>query len=49
MQDIVIIDNLVESFGLQLNNGIPILDFKGASDDAELLKLIPLMERLCEA
>lgn len=27
LKDIVMVDNLVHSFGLQLTNGIPILDF----------------------
>jgi CTD small phosphatase-like protein 2 len=49
LQDIVMIDNLVESFGLQLSNGVPILEFTGAADDAELLKIIPLMEELSKA
>lgn len=43
------IDNLVESFGLQLSNGVPILEFTGAADDAELLKIIPLMEEISRA
>jgi CTD small phosphatase-like protein 2 len=29
LKDIVIIDNTVEAFGLNINNGIPILDFHG--------------------
>jgi CTD small phosphatase-like protein 2 len=49
LQDVVIIDNLVESFGLQLSNGVPILDFKGATDDEELLRLIPFMEKLSQS
>jgi CTD small phosphatase-like protein 2 len=31
LKDIVLIDNLVESFCLQINNGIPILEFNGSS------------------
>jgi CTD small phosphatase-like protein 2 len=49
LQDIVIIDNLVESFGLQLTNGVPILEFAGATQDKELLNIIPLMERISQA
>lgn len=41
-------DNLVESFGLQLNNGVPIHEFKGG-EDSELLKIMPLMERISNA
>jgi CTD small phosphatase-like protein 2 len=33
----VIVDNLVHSFGLQIDNGIPILDFTNNKDDRELL------------
>ena len=31
--DIIIVDNLVHSFGLQLDNGIPILDFVDNKED----------------
>lgn len=33
LKDIVLVDNRVESFGLQINNGIPILDFYGSKHD----------------
>jgi CTD small phosphatase-like protein 2 len=33
----VIVDNLVHSFGLQIDNGIPILNFTNNKDDRELL------------
>ena len=46
LKDMVIIDNLVHSFGLQINNGIPILEFNGQSGDQELLKLIPFLKHL---
>jgi CTD small phosphatase-like protein 2 len=36
LKNMIIIDNLVHSFGLQLENGIPILEFKGNEDDREL-------------
>jgi CTD small phosphatase-like protein 2 len=39
LSDIIIVDNLVHSFGLQLDNGIPILDFTGNKHDRELLGL----------
>lgn len=42
----MIIDNLVESFGFQLSNGIPILEFHGQEKDKELLKLIPFLKEL---
>jgi CTD small phosphatase-like protein 2 len=37
LSDIVIVDNLVHSFGLQIDNGISILDFTNNKDDKELL------------
>jgi CTD small phosphatase-like protein 2 len=33
LKDIVMVDNLVHSFGLQLTNGIPILDFINNKND----------------
>lgn len=32
----IIVDNLVQSFGLQLENGIPILEWNGEKEDQEL-------------
>ncbi len=40
LADLVIIDNLVHSFGFQINNGIPILEFFDDKNDAELKCLI---------
>ena len=37
LKDIVIVDNLVHSFGLQLDNGIPILEYLKGDSDCELL------------
>jgi CTD small phosphatase-like protein 2 len=39
----VIIDNLVHSFGLQIDNGIPILDFTNNKNDRELLGIEKLL------
>ena len=36
LKNIVMIDNLVHSFGLQLDNGIPILEWTGDKNDTEL-------------
>ena len=36
LKDMIIIDNLVHSFGLQLLNGIPILEWKDDPNDQEL-------------
>ena len=42
----IIIDNYPESYLLQHFNGLPIPSFTGNPKDNELLKLIPLLERL---
>ena len=44
LKDILLIDNNIYSFGFQLENGIPILDFLGDKNDTELLKV---MHTLC--
>ena len=32
-----------------MSNGVPILEFTGAADDTELVKMIPLMEEISKA
>lgn len=39
LEDIVIVDNAVYSFGYQLENGIPIIPFYEDKEDEELLHL----------
>ena len=39
MDDLIIVDNLIQSFALQLENGIPILSFIDDINDTELIKL----------
>lgn len=46
LSDIVIVDNLVHSFGLQIDNGIPILDFTSNKDDRELLGIEKILIEL---
>ena len=36
LKDMIIVDNLVHSFGFQLDNGVPILEFINDSSDMEL-------------
>eukprot|EP00826_Nyctotherus_ovalis_P052136 TRINITY_DN6575_c0_g1_i4.p1 TRINITY_DN6575_c0_g1~~TRINITY_DN6575_c0_g1_i4.p1 ORF type:complete len:192 (+),score=32.30 TRINITY_DN6575_c0_g1_i4:73-648(+) len=49
IKDIVIVDNTVQSFALNLANGIPIKAFLGEEDDTELLKLAKYLKELsCE-
>ena len=49
LQDIVIIDNSVQSFGFQLDNGIPILSYYSNPNDEEFHHLIPYLKQLAEA
>lgn len=46
LEDIIIVDNLVHSFGLQLDNGIPILEFTNNREDKELIGLEKLLMEL---
>ena len=39
LKDIVLVDNKPESFGLQIDNGIPIMEFYGDKNDVELQHL----------
>lgn len=43
LEDIIMVDNLVHSFGLQLDNGIPILEFTNNREDKELMGLERLL------
>lgn len=40
LKNMIIVDNLVHSFGLQIENGIPILEWNGEKEDTELKHLI---------
>ena len=42
-------DNLIHSFGLQLENGIPILDFTDNKNDMELYGLEKLLIEMVNA
>jgi len=46
LEDIVIVDNAVYSFGYQLENGIPIIPFYEDKEDEELLHLTQYLECL---
>lgn len=48
LQDIVIVDNTVYSFCLQLDNGIPILSWQDDMQDRELVRLAEYLRRLAE-
>ena len=49
LKDMVIVDNLLHSFGLQIDNGIPILEFIDNKRDEELKHLEGYLNRLFEA
>lgn len=46
LKNIVIVDDLVQSFGFQIDNGIPIRAFKGDSEDDELVHLAKYLKTL---
>ena len=46
LNDIVMVDNLVHSFGLQIDNGIPVLEFKDNKHDQELLGVEKILMEL---
>lgn len=46
LKDIVLIDNSAHSFGLQLNNGIPILSYYNGKSDKELAEVAKLLQQL---
>ena len=43
LKDIILVDNLVHSFGLQVDNGIPILEYKNDEKDTELKYVADLL------
>ncbi len=43
------VDNLIHSFGLQIENGIPILDFTDNKNDMELYGLVKLLVEASKA
>lgn len=48
LKDIVIVDNLAHSFGFQIENGIPILEFNNNKQDLELKYLAEYLSLAAE-
>jgi len=48
LKDMVIIDNSILSYALQLNNGIPIMPYKDSKNDFELMFLAGYLNSICE-
>lgn len=48
MKNMLIVDNNAHAFALQLENGIPILDWKGDRKDRELKYLLKFLYDLAE-
>ena len=48
IKNILLVDNAVYSFGLQLSNGIPIASFKEDPQDREFIYLIPHLDACAE-
>lgn len=46
LSDIVLVDNLVRNYSLAVRNGVPIVDYKGAFDDCQLVHLAGYLRKL---
>lgn len=47
LKDMIIVDNLAHSFGFQIDNGIPILEFHNDKNDRELKHLCTYLIEAC--
>ena len=48
LKDVVIVDNNIQSFFLQLSNGIPIYDYTGDKNDQVLLSLTEYLKQFLD-
>jgi len=46
LKNILIVDNIVRNYSLDIKNGIPILDYEGSTDDLELVYLASYLRKL---
>ncbi len=44
LSEVIILENSVYAFGLQLDNGVPVVSWQGAVDDCELESLLPHLQ-----
>ena len=49
LKDMIIVDNLAHSFGFQINNGVPILEWHDSFKDHELFYLKNYLTEAAEA
>lgn len=47
LKDVVLVDNYVHSFAFNLENGIPILEWRGEKDDDELIHMARYLKDIC--
>ncbi len=48
LKDIILVDNLVHSFGLQIDNGIPILEYLKGKQDKQLIGLETIRNEMAD-
>ena len=46
MESVMLVDNSIQAFGFQIENGIPIESWFDREDDTELNSLLVLLERM---
>ncbi len=49
LSDIILVDNAAYSFGMQIENGIPIIPYYNNKEDQELKSPVPFLKTLAEA
>ena len=48
LNDVVLLDNYVHSFAFNLDNGIPILEWRGEQDDDELMAMLEYLREIAQ-